>query len=102
MKRGTTYPITLTVPGVNLEEADWVIVSMKSDGSTEMEFTGAQLGISWDGEKSTVVFGLTQAQSLALLPRAKIDCNWFMYGVRGGAEPAVISVTETLLKRVVE
>ena len=66
MKRGTTYTITLTIPDVDLTAADWVIVSVKSINKPVIEITGDQLGMVYEDEKTTAIFALTQAQSLAL------------------------------------
>lgn len=102
MKRGTTYPITLTIPDIDLTAADWVIVSVKSINKSVIEFTGDQLGMVYEDEKTTVIFALTQAQSLALADAVQVDCNWMLGGVRGGALPITLNITSTLLQRVVE
>lgn len=102
MKQGTTYPITLTIPDVDLTGADWVIVSLKTAYRETMEFTGDRLGIAYADEKTTIAFALTQAESLTLGSVAEVDCNWMLDGVRGGALPASINVRATLLKRVVD
>ena len=102
MKQGTTGPITLTIEGVDLTGADWVIVSLKCQDKTVIEITGSALGISCADGDSTVVVALTQEQSLKLTPMVAVDCNWEISGVRGGAIPAMFRVTPTLLNRVVD
>lgn len=102
MKQGTTYPITLTIPGIDLTGADWVIVSLKNPDGTIFELTGEELGIAYGDGATTIAFALTQEQSLTLTTTVQVDCNWFMDGVRGGALPTSFRVINTLLRRVVE
>ncbi len=102
LKQGTTYPITLTILNINLEEAEWLIVSMKSGSKVNLEFTKDELGIAYADAATTIVITLTQEQSLALSNTVLIDCNWSINGVRGGAIPITINTTWTLLQRVVE
>lgn len=102
MKQGTTYPITLTIPNINLEEAEWLIVSMKSGSKTDLEFAKDEIGIAYADDATTIVITLTQEQSLSLANTVMIDCNWSINGVRGGAIPVTINTTGTLLQRVVE
>lgn len=102
MKQGTTYPITLTIPNINLEETEWVIVSLKSGSKTDLEFAKDEIGIAYADDATTIVITLTQEQSLSLANTVMIDCNWSINGVRGGAIPVTINTTGTLLQRVVE
>lgn len=102
MKQGTTVPITLTIEGVDLTGADWVIVSLKCQDKSLIEIGQDQLAISCTDGDTTVVVALTQEQSLKLTPMVAVDCNWEINGVRGGAIPAMFRVTPTLLNRVVE
>ena len=102
MKQGTTYPITLTIPNINLEESEWLIVSLKSGSKTDLEFAKDEIGIAYADDATTIVITLTQEQSLSLANTVMIDCNWSINGVRGGAIPVTINTTGTLLQRVVE
>jgi hypothetical protein len=102
LKQGTTYPITLTIPGINLEDADWCIVSVKPQNKAAIEFPKDACGIAYANDATTIVITLTQEQSLALTSSVTIDCNWSFNGVRGGAIPVTINTTGTLLQRVVE
>lgn len=103
MKQGTTYPIILTIPGIDLSGAEWVIVSIKPDRKPPIEFGREDMLLAVTGGDTTLTVTLTEAQSVALNPGgAVIDANWMLDGVRGGCVPRGISVTDTLLRRVVE
>ena len=103
MKQGTTYPITLTLKGVDLRTAEWVIVSLKPGGCTALEFDRDHMSLASDGTDTTIVIHLSQAQSVGLqTTRVVVDCNWMMDGIRGGAIPADFIVDYTLLGRVID
>ena len=103
MKRGTTYPITLTIMGVDLTDADWVIVSIKPKGMNVYEFDREHMSLSSDGTDTVIVVQMTQEQSVPMATiECAIDCNWMLDGVRGGANPVSVPVSPTLLTRVVE
>lgn len=102
IKRGTTWPIELTLPDVDLTGASWVIVSVKPETGDVMELTDDALEVAYESGVSTVRASLTQAQSLALTPgTVQIDLNWMLDGLRGGAKPRTLTVTDTLLDREV-
>jgi hypothetical protein len=101
MKRGSTYPIVLSFEGIDLTAAEWLIVSIRPKGSELMEFDLATLDVACEDDVSTVTVRLSQAQSLACRLSAKIDVNWMLNGERGGAVPETVSITDTLLGRVV-
>ena len=103
MKRGATEPITLIVNGWDQTQAEWVIVSLKGKKFGTMEKTGEDLTVAYDGETSSVVFTLTQKESVSIdMNQCTIDLNWSIDGVRNGCVPTTISITPTLLTRVVE
>ena len=101
MKRGSTYPIELTFEGINLTAAEWLIVSIQPKGGGTFEFAMDELSVAYEDDVSTVTVTLTQEQSLACERSVEIDVNWQIDGVRGGAEPLKMSITDTLLGRVV-
>lgn len=102
LKQGTTYPIIITIPGVDLTGAGWVIVSLKPDRKPAIEFNRDQADISVDESGTTIIVALTEAQSVGISPGGvTVDVNWLLDGVRGGCIPASINITDTLLKRVV-
>ncbi len=101
MKRGSTYPIELTFNGIDLTAAEWLIVSIQPKGGGAFEFGLDELTVTYEGDISTVTVALTQEQSLACKRSIEIDCNWQIDGQRGGAIPEKVSVTDTLLGRVV-
>lgn len=102
MKQGTTYPIIITVPGIDLSGADWIIVSIKPRMRPGVEFGRDQMAVVATESETTLTVALTQAESLAM-PEGNvvIDVNWMMDGIRGGCVPTTINITDTLLKRVV-
>ena len=103
MKRGSTPPITVTVPGVDLTGAEWVIVSLSRAGyKPAMELTGERLTVTYGDEATVIAFQLTQAESLALGPSTDVDVNWMLDGQRRGCVPQAVSLTRTLLNREVE
>ena len=102
MKQGSTWPIVIDIAGVDLTEADWVIVSIKQRMQPALELDQDDVTIeAYDGG-SKITINLTQAQSLELWPgHVKIDVNWSLYGFRDGAEPRILDVSGTLLTRAV-
>ena len=103
MKRGTTYPITLTLKGIDISEAGWVIVSLKPGDKPVMEFDRDQMSLASDGTDTTIVIHLTQEQSLSLPTMSVVvDVNWMLDGIRGGCRPASFLIDKTLLGRVVD
>ena len=101
MKRGSTYPIELTFNGIDLTTAEWLIVSIRPKGGGMFEFAMNELSVAYEDDVSTVTVTLTQEQSLACERSVEIDVNWQIDGVRGGAIPEKVSITDTLLGRVV-
>lgn len=101
MKRGSTHPIELTFNGIDLTAAEWLIVSVQPKGGATFEFAMDELNVAYEGDVSTVTVTLTQEQSLACERSVEIDVNWQIDGMRGGAEPLKMSITDTLLGRVV-
>ena len=102
VKRGTTQPITITLKGVDLRTADWVIVSIKSDSGPLIEFARNEMSLSSDGSKTIIVVQLSEMQSVSLISTmVTIDCNWMMNGIRSGAKESTIKIEPTLLTRVV-
>lgn len=101
MKRGSTYPIELTFNGIDLTAAEWLIVSIQPKGGGTLEFAMDELSVAYEDDVSTVTVTLTQEQSLACKRSIEIDCNWQIDGQRGGAIPEKVSMTDTLLGRVV-
>ena len=102
MKRGSTWPIEIDIAGVDLTEADWVIVSINQRMQPTLELNQDEVTIeAYDGW-SKITISLTQARSLELLPGfVKIDVNWSLYGIRDGAEPRILEISGTLLTRAV-
>lgn len=102
MKRGTTYPITITVPGRDLTQAAWIIVTIKPPYTPQIEFSREEMSISSDGTDSVIALQLSQLQSLSLTGGgAQLDVNWEMDGIREGCIPSDFIVSKTLLTRVV-
>ena len=102
MKQGATTPIIITIPGVSLSGAAWVIVSLRT-GEKVYEFGGDSVSIDADSAATVITLTLTQEESLAIGPgQAVIDVNWMKDGVRTGCVPQAIRITDTLLKRAVE
>ena len=102
MKQGTTYPIIISVPGIDLSGADWVIVSIKARMKPAIEFERDEMLVVYADDVTTVTVHLSQAQSLALSEGSvTVDLNWEMDGIRGGCIPESIVMTGTLLKREV-
>ena len=46
MKRGSTTPITLTIEGIDLTGAEWLIVSIKRSSQGTLELTGDRLTVT--------------------------------------------------------
>lgn len=102
MKQGTTYPIVITVPGIDLSGTDWIILSLKPDGRHAMEFGRDRMIVAYAGGKTTLTVQLTEEESVSINPGGVgVDLNWLLDGVRGGCVPQRIRITDTLLKRVV-
>ena len=102
MKRGSTYPITVTLEGVDLTGADWIILSVKPAHGAAFEFSREQMSVTADEAGTVIAFQLSQEQSLALRGGgAEIDCNWSMDGQRAGSNPTSFVVGKTLLERAV-
>lgn len=103
MKLGTTYPIIISVPGIDLSGADWIIVSIKPRMKPAIEFSRDEMLVVYADGVTTLTLRLTQAQSLALAVGAvTVDLNWEMDGTRGGCIPVAVNITDTLLKREVD
>lgn len=103
MKQGTTYPIILTVPGIDLTNADWVVASIKPRMKPAIEFTGDDIMVGYALGASTVTLRITQEASLALGDgTVMVDLNWMINGIRGGCVPQNLKMTTTLLKREVK
>lgn len=101
-KRGTTYPWTVTLEGVDLTDADWVILSIKPAGLSVIEFDREHMSLSSDGTDTVIVVQMSEAQAVSLKTQnLVVDCNWMLDGIRGGAIPASLRVSITLLTRVV-
>lgn len=64
MKRGSTTPITITVDGIDLTGAEWLIVSVKRAVRPTLELSGDRLSVSYSEGATTIAFQLTQAGSL--------------------------------------
>lgn len=109
VKRGTTYPIILKIPGVDLTDAQWLIVTLKPQalsnlptGSKMIELNREDLSVDYQEETSIIAFELTQEQSLSLDSKtAEIDVNWMKNNIRGGVIPIEITIGKTLLTREV-
>lgn len=102
MKRGTTYPITITVPGRDLRQAAWIIVTFKPPYVPAFEFSRDELSLSSDGTDTVIALQLSQQQSLSLTGGgAKLDVNWELDGMREGTILSDFIVSATLLERAV-
>lgn len=100
MVQATTPTFILTLPNtVDLSEAVNIYFSLRQ-GKTHIEKTGDALVI--DGQ--TVSVYLSQIETLQLLAgTAQLQLNWtYSHGERACSEIVPVSVTENLLKRVVE
>ena len=102
MKQGSTYPIIITVPGIDLSGADWIILSLKARMKPILEFTSDDMQIIFSDNSTTIRVALTQEQSLSLAGTIAVDLNWELDGIRSGCIPQTITMVDTLLKRVVE
>lgn len=102
MKRGSTTPITITVEGIDLTGAEWLIVSVRRAGKPTLELSGDRLSTSYAEGATTIAFQLTQAESLASGSSIGLDVNWMIDGVREGCVPQGVSLTDTYLNREVE
>ena len=100
-KRGSTSPITITIPGIDLTSAEWVIVSIQSQRGNAQEFPLDRLTVAYANNKTTIALALTQAESLALSGTATLDVNWMLDGFRDGIIPITVNITWTLLGREV-
>ena len=99
MKRGSTTPITITIPGIDLTEADWLIVSVKRAFKPNLELTADRLTVTYSDDATTIAFALTQSESLDNGASVGLDVNWALHGVREGVVPQSIHLTETYLNR---
>lgn len=107
MKRGSTPPITITIPNVDVTGADWIIVSISRRGyKAAIELTGDRLTVTCDDSGtspvSVIALQLTQEESLMLGAAATVDVNWLKDGQREGIIPTGVSLINTLLNREVE
>ena len=102
MKRGSTTPITITVEGIDLTGAEWLIVSVKRAVRPTLELSGDRLSVAYADGATTIAFQLTQAESLASGSSIGLDVNWMIDGVREGCVPQGVSLTDTYLNREVE
>lgn len=103
MKRGSTTPITITIDGIDLTGAEWLIISVKRAGSRSLlELSGDRLSVAYADGATTIAFQLTQAESLASGSSIGLDVNWMLDGVREGCVPQGVSLTDTYLNREVE
>lgn len=103
MKRGVTLPITLTIEGVDLTGADWLIVTLKPQYLAKIELGADRLSVASDGTDTTIVFALTEAESVALdTGLCEVDVNWSLDGQRNGVIPTNVNISKTLLTRVVD
>ena len=85
-KRGSTSPITITIPGIDLTSAEWIIVSVQSQSGNAKEFPLDRLTVAYvNNSKTTIAFSLTQAESLALSGTATLDVNW-MHSLRNASK----------------
>ena len=101
-KRGSTSPITITIPGIDLTGAEWIIVSIRKTGrATALELDLDRLSVTYSEGASVIAFELTQAESLSLRGSAEIDVNWMLDGNRDGIIPLSVSLIDTLLDREV-
>ena len=101
-KRGSTSPITITIPGVDLTSAEWLIVSIQKAGrATALELNADRLSVTYSQSATLIAFELSQAESLSLEGNVEIDVNWMLDGNRDGIIPMSVVFTKTLLNRVV-
>ena len=101
MKRGSTTPITITIDGIDLTGAEWLIVSLKRWNKPGLELSGDRLTVTYSDGASVIAFALTQAESLANGENVGIDVNWMIDGVREGVVPESFNLTATYLNREV-
>ena len=102
MTRGSTTPITITIDGIDLTGAEWLIVSVKRAVRPTLELSGDRLSVAYADGATTIAFQLTQAESLASGSSIGLDVNWMIDGVREGCVPQGVSLTDTYLNREVE
>lgn len=102
MKRGSTTPITITIDGIDLTGAEWLIVSVKRAARPNLELSGDRLSVSYSEGATVIAFQLTQAESLASGGSIGLDVNWMIDGVREGCVPQGFTLTDTYLNREVE
>ena len=101
-KRGTTYPLVITIPSINLLDAEWLIVSIKPHLRKPIEYTREKMKLTEVDGDTLISLQLTQEESLYLSRGpAMIDVNWMLEGVRGGTFIGELEVTETILNREV-
>lgn len=97
MKHGNTYPRLATVRGVDLTEASSVILSLKPRGRASLSLTKDDMAITSDGTDSTIVYKLTEQQSLYLGEVYRVDVNYMLDGSRGGTTIEIVRALPTLL-----
>jgi len=102
VKRGSTTPIIITIDGVDLTNAEWIIVSVKSLYKPTIELSGDRLTVTYSDNATTIAFSLTQEESLANSSSIGLDVNWVLDGVREGVVPQTFDITNTYLNREVE
>lgn len=101
MKRGSTTPITITISGIDLTNAEWLIVSVKRAYKPNLELSGDRLTVTYSDNATTIAFALTQAESLGSGEAIGLDVNWMLDGVREGVIPQKFTLTDTYLNREV-
>lgn len=101
MKRGSTTPITITIRGIDLTGAEWLIVSVKRSHKPMLELKDDRLTVTYSDNATTIAFALTQNESLANGESLGLDVNWMIDGVREGVVPRTFSITNTYLEREV-
>lgn len=100
--RGTTPIYTLTVEGYDL--TDTTIVVSVENGRKRIELAGTRLNVTHtsasgtDPEYSTIVFVLTQRETLSLSPgSANVEAKWIDLGgnVKGAKSTQPITIVDT-------
>lgn len=101
MKRGSTTPITITISGIDLTNAEWIIVSVKRQYKPNLELVADRLTVAYSDDTTTIAFALTQDESLSNGEEFGLDVNWMLDGVREGVIPQTFTLTDTYLNREV-
>ena len=102
MKRGSTQPIIITIPGIDLTSAEWLIVSISRQCKLPLELSEDRLTVSYSDNSTIIAFELTQAESLTMDGTVTLDINWMLDGQRDGVIPQTVNFSFTLLNREVE